>query len=111
MLEKKNRMNLLYDFYYKLLTDKQKHYMELYHQEDLSLGEIAEQTKVSRQAIFEHLKRAERLLEEYEAQLSMLAKFEQHQDLLQQLTDLLADDDAFSKTKAQSLVEQLKNVD
>ncbi len=36
------RMAMLYDFYGDVLTDRQKEFYDLYYNEDLSLGEIAE---------------------------------------------------------------------
>ncbi len=49
-IEKTNRMNALFEFYSTLLTEKQMNYMELYYADDFSLGEIAEEYEVSRQA-------------------------------------------------------------
>src|SRR5690606_40628045 len=48
---------------------------ELYHHDDLSLGEIAEQHGVSRQAVYDILKRAERTLEELESKLQLVERF------------------------------------
>ena len=42
---------LLYDYYGDLLTDRQKECFELRYNQDLSLGEIAEEMGVSRQAV------------------------------------------------------------
>lgn len=50
LLEKTTRMNFLYDFYNSLLTPKQQSYMSLYYLDDYSLGEIAEEYEISRQA-------------------------------------------------------------
>lgn len=75
MLEKLARINLLYDFYGQLLTDRQKSFIELYYGQDLSLGEIAEDFNVTRQAVHDTLKRAEQLLSEYEEKLGLVAKF------------------------------------
>lgn len=111
MLEKTTRVNLLYDFYKNLLTEKQRDYMELYYQDDLSLSEIAEQYQVSRQAVFENIKRAEQLLEQYEASLQLLVKHEQRTDIFNQLSDLLNQDSSFELKEVQKLVTALKNVD
>lgn len=65
-------MILLYDFYGKLLTPKQREVMRLYYEEDLSLGEIAEELKISRQAVHDILRRSEQALEKYEKKLGLL---------------------------------------
>lgn len=75
-LVKTNRMNMLFDYYEPLLTEKQRTFMSYYFHEDYSLGEIAEQFSISRQAVYEHIKRAETVLEEYEQKLQLLAKHE-----------------------------------
>lgn len=74
MLEKTNRINWLYDFYGPLLTEKQRAMLELYYHEDWSLGEIADHHGISRQAVFEAIKRAQSSLEEWEERLHLLEK-------------------------------------
>lgn len=85
MLEKVNRMNELYDAYQELLTTKQKVYFELYYQDDLSLSEIAEQFEVSRNAVFDNIKRTEKLLEDYEDKLQLLDKREAREKIIDQI--------------------------
>lgn len=88
-------MNLLYDFYGQLLTKKQRTFFDLYYQADLSLGEIAAQHDVTRQAVYDILKRSERALEEFEAKLNLVDKYLRGQKVIRQVTkDLqeLADD-------------------
>jgi len=87
MLEKTTRINALYDFYQDLLTPKQKNYMEMYYREDFSLGEIAEAVNVSRQAIFDNIKRTEQMLEEYEDKLKLYDKFLKRQALMKELEE------------------------
>ena len=89
MLEKTTRMNYLYDFYQDLLTPKQKKYLSLYYLHDLSFGEIAEQFQVSRQAVYDNIKRTETMLETYEKKLKLYKKFSQRKELLTKLTGLL----------------------
>ncbi|HLR70164.1 MAG TPA: putative DNA-binding protein [Pseudogracilibacillus sp.] len=81
MLEKTTRINMLYDFYGQLLTNKQKEYMELYYREDYSLGEIANEIDVSRQAVYDTIKRTEQLLETYERKLKLYEKFIKRKEL------------------------------
>ena len=84
MLEKVNRMNELYDTYQELLTSKQKVYFELYYQDDLSLSEIAEQFEVSRNAVFDNIKRTGKLLD-YEDKLQLLNKREAREKIIDQM--------------------------
>ena len=57
--------NNLYDCYYKLLTDKQKKYFEDYYFSNLSLGEIAENYNVSRNAVYKQIQITINKLKEY----------------------------------------------
>lgn len=75
MLEKFNRMALLQDFYGRLLTPRQQRVFELYYDQNLSLGEIAEEYGISRQAVYDLLRRTEKSLESYEDRLGLVAKF------------------------------------
>ena len=63
-MEKTLRMNLLFDFYGPLLTDRQRDVFRMYFQEDLSLAEIGEELDVSRQAVYDLLKRVQVSLED-----------------------------------------------
>ena len=67
--------DLLYDFYGGLLTERQRRYWELYFGLDLSLGEIAGQEEVSRQAVQDALKRAGESLEALEERLHLVAEY------------------------------------
>ncbi|MBO8141891.1 MAG: YlxM family DNA-binding protein [Firmicutes bacterium] len=78
-------MNLLFDFYGQLLTEKQRAFFELYHHDDLSLGEIAQEHGVSRQAVYDILKRAERTLEEFESKLALVDRYWQEREVLREL--------------------------
>lgn len=88
MLEKTTRMNYLYDFYQSLLTPKQKSYMSLYYLDDYSLGEIAEEYEVSRQAVYDNIKRTENMLEEYEKKLLLFEKFQERKKLIHKIKEL-----------------------
>ncbi|MBO2942750.1 YlxM family DNA-binding protein [Paenibacillus sp. F411] len=84
-LEKTNRINLLFDFYEPLLTEKQQMFLKHYFHEDFSLGEIAAEFQISRQAVYEHIKRAEQALEVYEDKLGLLSKHESRTRAMDQL--------------------------
>ena len=110
LLEKTTRMNFLFDFYQALLTDKQRTYMELYYLDDHSLGEIAETYSVSRQAVYDNIRRTEAMLEEYEEKLQLFVKFQQRQQLLAELTKAIHNEASTVEQKL-TLVEQLKESD
>ena len=59
-------MTMLFDFFGDLLTEKQSEYFDLYHNEDLSLSEIAESAGISRQGVYDIISRAEKSLAEME---------------------------------------------
>lgn len=84
-IEKTNLMNTLFEFYGSLLTDKQQKYLDLYYAEDFSLGEIASEFDVSRQAIYDNIKRTESLLIEYENKLKMVEQFIKRKKTLEKL--------------------------
>lgn len=60
------QMSLLYDYYGELLTDRQRMCFDLYHNQDYSLSEIAQELQVSRQGVYDNLSRAEALLKNME---------------------------------------------
>ena len=72
-LASRDRANRLFDAYGSLLTAQQRQLLRRYYQDDLSLGEIAAQMRVSRQAVHDGLRRALTALERYEAALGLVA--------------------------------------
>ena len=110
LLEKTTRMNFLFDFYQALLTDKQRSYMQLYYLDDHSLGEIAEAYDVSRQAVYDNIRRTETMLEEYEEKLQLFEKFQNRQRILVKLTESVTNVPS-DKADQLALIEQLKQCD
>ncbi len=74
MIEKKEHYNNLLDVYGVLLTEHQKEICRCYYEEDLSLQEIAQNYQISRNAVFDNIKRVENLLEDYEKKLGLIKK-------------------------------------
>ncbi|MFP3392872.1 putative DNA-binding protein [Brevibacillus sp. SIMBA_040] len=112
MLEKTNQVNLLFDFYAPLLKGKQREYLELYYLDDLSLGEIAEMHEVSRQAVYDHIKRAEKQLFEYDQKLLLADRHEKRMTVLNRMSELVSEL-AESKTRDElnTLLHQLSEMD
>ena len=71
-MDKVVEIGILFDYYGKLLTDKQFEIVDQYYNEDLSLSEIAEIHGISKQAVSENLKRAEKKLYNYEKKLLLV---------------------------------------
>ncbi len=89
MLDKVLRIGWLYDFYGSLLTDKQQYCLEMHYLHDLSLSEIADEMKVSRQAVYDVIKRAEQILEEYEERLGLVKRYQCQNQMIKQAFDLI----------------------
>ncbi len=64
-------INELMPFYLSLLTERQQEILKLYFYEDLSLTEIAENLNISRNGVYDTLKKAEKSLKEYEDKLQL----------------------------------------
>ncbi|MCA0174336.1 putative DNA-binding protein [Bacillus sp. RAR_GA_16] len=109
MLEKTMRINSLFDFYQSLLTPKQRNYMALYYLDDYSLGEIAEEFQVSRQAVYDNIKRTEQMIEEYEAKLLLFERYIRRQELLEKLREAIMSENEDSK--ALPLITSLEKLD
>lgn len=106
-LVKTTRINFLFDFYQSLLTEKQRTYMKLYYLEDLSLGEIAEEHDVSRQAVYDNVRRTEAMLEDYEQKLHLFAKFQKRLEVTAKIEGLLTEEPKIQQVEE---IKQLVNV-
>ena len=86
--------------YQDLLTDKQKKYMEMYLLEDFSLGEIAASENVSRNAVFDQIKKTIAIINNFEEKLEINKKNIEREEIILKL------EENFSK----DLLEKLKNI-
>ena len=76
----------LLDFYGGLLSDHQRDFFDLYYNEDLSLGEIAENAGITRQAVLGNIRKAEKNLEAFEKKLGLLKRHEQNLKITEKMT-------------------------
>jgi predicted DNA-binding protein YlxM (UPF0122 family) len=71
------KIAMLLDLYGNLLTDKQREAMDMYFQQDFTLSEISEQSGITRQGVWDNIKRGENALLETEKKLGLVEKFEE----------------------------------
>ena len=100
-LLEKEKMSQLYDFYKDLLTEKQRDYFEMYYFYDNSLGEIANDNNLSRNAIYDNIKKTCKILVDYENKLHLLEKYEKRLDIIDELEKKYDDE----------LIKELKKID
>ncbi|MBQ9012712.1 MAG: helix-turn-helix domain-containing protein [Bacilli bacterium] len=74
MNNKREYLIILYDYYGELLKEETKKFFEDYYFDNLSLGEIADNNNISRNAIHKHIKSAEEKLVFYEEKLKLYEK-------------------------------------
>ena len=79
---------MLLDFYGELLTEKQRECYDLHYNEDLSLAEIAEQSGISRQAVWDNIRRAEAALQDIEEKTGLIRRFQETRRTLDELSVL-----------------------
>ena len=96
---------LLLDFYGNLLTDRTRSTLELYLEDDLSLAEIADSEKISRQGVHDTVKRGLNQIREFESKLGLAEKFTSQMAIINEAIELIDNNDADG---ARALLEALK---
>lgn len=100
---------LLMDFYGQLLTVRQYEILDLHYNNDYSLGEIAEQLSISRQGVYDNIKRGKALLNRMEEKLGLVDKFTQHKNKAGKMLEYLREVDKNSLCKKD--IDNLKEVE
>ena len=103
--------SILFDIYGGLLTEKKREVMMLYHEENLSLSEIAEEQGVSRAAVHDALKSAEKNLRDYENKLGLAVAYLNRQDAVQEIREIITEQlsDAEILQKIEKLLSKLED--
>jgi predicted DNA-binding protein YlxM (UPF0122 family) len=89
--QKNLQISVLLDYYSQMLTEKQRESVDLYYNEDLSLAEIAEHTKISRQGVRDSIKRGEQTLLEMEEKFRLAEKSRKYYEIIDEVGVLCAD--------------------
>lgn len=100
--------SLLLDFYGKLLTKKSLEITELYYNEDISITEISENMKISRQAVHDSLKRSVTSLEKYEEKLGLVKRFQSDRKVFSEALEYIKNNDIENaKEKINMILDRL----
>ncbi len=107
-MDKILRQSLLYDFYGELLTDHQKSIYEDIILNDLSYTEVAKEVGISRQGVYDLVKRCDKILEEYEEKLHLVEKFQNAKRMVSEIKTLTGEVlDSKSEQDIQSSLEKI----
>lgn len=106
VMEKIVKQGLLYDFYGELLTEHQRLIYEDVVYNDLSLTEIAQKNGISRQGVYDLVRRCNHILQEYEDKLHLVERFMKIRSRVEQLRKL-SNDCEVTKDK---LIEEIKGL-
>ena len=82
-IEERVELSMLYDFYGALLKENQQRMFEACILDDYGYTEIAEEEGISRQGVYDAIKRASKQLREYEQKLGLVARFQRHKAQVQ----------------------------
>ena len=108
-LEAVAQVSILFDFYGEMLTKRQQEVIRLYHEENFSLAEIAEELSISRQAVHDTLKKAEKALRSYEERLALVDRMEKSRRVIE-TTDRTIDKLMQKCSEDEALMKDLKKI-
>lgn len=110
MIENVIEMNILLDFYGKLLSEKQLRAMEMYYVYDYSLNEIAAELHISKQAVSDNLKRAEFNLKEFDEKLNLIESDKKNKAIFNELKENLSELERNSENLDLKALEKIKAI-
>lgn len=112
-IEKMVEIGLMFEQYKELLTDKQREIVSLYYEEDYSLGEISENLNVSRQGVYDTLKRSEKILRDYEDKLKLVSKLQEQEEFIKLVENKIVDikQDLLQNKDCANLIPKLENIE
>lgn len=99
-MEEIEKKALLFDFYGELLTDHQKNIYSDIVMNDLSYSEVARDEGISRQSVYDLVKRCDKILEEYEEKLKLVEKFLETKERVSKIHELATELKALTKEEA-----------
>jgi predicted DNA-binding protein YlxM (UPF0122 family) len=83
------KISMLLDFYGQMLTKRQYEILDLHYNSDYSLGEIAEELDISRQGVYDNIKRGKAALFDMEDKLGLVSRFSRQKERTSEILKLL----------------------
>ena len=107
MAESRRTQSMLLDFYGELLTDKQRECCDLHYNEDLSLSEIAEELSISRQGVWDNIRRAESAMQEIEEKTGLIRRFERTREILRAISEKAEEIEGLTEGRPQEIAREI----
>ena len=104
-MERIVEQTLLYDFYGELLTEHQRMVYEDVVLNDCSYSEAAEEYHISRQGVHDLVRRCNRLMEDYESKLHLVARFLSIREKVERIHSLAEDSEEIREISNEILEE------
>ena len=92
-------------YYGGLLTKKQSEIFSLHYEEDYSLAEIAEKFNITRQAVLDNIRKAEKVLDNAEQKIGLVARDNKIRKLMEELEQAIKSSDL---NKATEIINTVK---
>lgn len=109
-MDKLSEIAYMLDFYGGLLTEKQRQIMSYHYEEDMSLSEICEIFDTSRQAVHDIIKRSEKILADYEAELKLVKRHLDINEKLKVVKELISEYNETNIKKAIDYINELIDI-
>lgn len=106
-LRRRVYLSYCYDFYGSLLKTHNREIFEDYVLNDMSLGEIAAERGITRQGIYDIVKRCSKRLEDYEEKLKLVEKFQQTKERLKEIEKIAGQENSLAAQKIVTLAEEI----
>lgn len=108
-------LTMLLDYYGELLTDKQREYFDLHYNQDYTLAEIGEMNGISRQGVWEIVRRAEAIMRDIDARTGLVSRRRERSEAVREITEALTPltghEDAVVADAARRSLSALKALD
>lgn len=105
-------ISLLLDYYGQMVTKRQYEILDLHYNCDYSFGEIAEELNISRQGVYDNIKRGKAALFELEQKLGLISRFNRQKEKASEILRTLEEIDfsPLSGKDSENLERAMKTV-